>query len=35
MVCLSRYDHTSADDLFGLADIRAPYGFSRGRGHSP
>lgn len=35
MVCLSQYDHTSTDDLFGLTDIRTPYGFSRGRRSSP
>lgn len=28
---LAQYYHTSTDYLFGLTDIRAPYGFSRGR----
>lgn len=28
---LAQYYHTSTDYLFGLTDIRAPYGFSRSR----
>lgn len=28
---LAQYYHTSTDYLFGLTDIRAPYGFSRVR----